>query len=386
MRYHLRPQSKHPHGSLLCVYLCVCEHGERVIPPPLDLVHSSYNFVGRRQDGRCLPCHTSSLLRMQMSVFLTQPIEQSPIPNHLIEETLRRWRNEPPQRGFPYFPSVNVFISSASFYFGAGWSDWGVELAWWLFYPQSDTDEDYTVYFSLGRGAVCTGRGGTWVSLYCTSSREKFDMKSRKISSSREFVFTSDSLEFWNPPVFCLVFLHCLDYRSICLPYYKSVHRYYPAVRGARTFCSKEERRPIQGQIQRWKHQCWRGLPFFLQGLPNHHWRITFINKCYELCDTYPALLVVPYRASDDDLRRVAAFRSRNRIPVSTAINVSVRSAFSSMRTVVKWFRETLFWNFSHTNNYQVSSECKAAGQMGKEVRRHLPSRSSRSRTENELK
>lgn len=149
-----------------------------------------------------------------MSVFLTQPIEQAPIPNHLIEEILRRWRNEPPQRGFPYFPSVNVFISSASFYFGAGWSEWGVELAWLLFYPQSGTDEDYTVYFSLGRGAVCTGRGGTWVSLHCTSSREKFDMKSRKISSSREFVFTSDSLEFWNLPVFCLVFLPCLDYRS----------------------------------------------------------------------------------------------------------------------------------------------------------------------------
>nr|XP_040142671.1 myotubularin isoform X4 [Ictidomys tridecemlineatus] len=53
------------------------------------------------------------------------------------------------------------------------------------------------------------------------------------------------------------------------------------------------------------------------QGLPNHQWRITFINKCYELCDTYPALLVVPYRASDEDLRRVATFRSRNRIPAT---------------------------------------------------------------------
>ncbi|KAG8508331.1 Myotubularin [Galemys pyrenaicus] len=57
------------------------------------------------------------------------------------------------------------------------------------------------------------------------------------------------------------------------------------------------------------------------QGLPNHHWRITFINKNYELCDTYPALLVVPYQASDDDLRRVAAFRSRNRIPVLSWIH-----------------------------------------------------------------
>ncbi|ELV09570.1 Myotubularin [Tupaia chinensis] len=57
------------------------------------------------------------------------------------------------------------------------------------------------------------------------------------------------------------------------------------------------------------------------RGLPNHQWRITFINKCYELCDTYPALLVVPYRASDDDLRKVATFRSRNRIPVLSWIH-----------------------------------------------------------------
>uniref|UniRef100_A0A8C6GPX2 Myotubularin n=1 Tax=Mus spicilegus TaxID=10103 RepID=A0A8C6GPX2_MUSSI len=57
------------------------------------------------------------------------------------------------------------------------------------------------------------------------------------------------------------------------------------------------------------------------QGLPNHHWRISFINKCYELCETYPALLVVPYRTSDDDLRRIATFRSRNRLPVLSWIH-----------------------------------------------------------------
>nr|XP_053773110.1 myotubularin isoform X4 [Desmodus rotundus] len=57
------------------------------------------------------------------------------------------------------------------------------------------------------------------------------------------------------------------------------------------------------------------------QGLPNHHWRITFINKCYDLCDTYPALLVVPFRATDEDLKRVATFRSRNRIPVLSWIH-----------------------------------------------------------------
>jgi hypothetical protein len=52
------------------------------------------------------------------------------------------------------------------------------------------------------------------------------------------------------------------------------------------------------------------------QGLPNERWRITFINKNYELFDTYPTILAVPYRASEEDLRRVAAFRSRGRIPV----------------------------------------------------------------------
>uniref|UniRef100_A0A8C9FFU3 Phosphatidylinositol-3,5-bisphosphate 3-phosphatase n=1 Tax=Pavo cristatus TaxID=9049 RepID=A0A8C9FFU3_PAVCR len=58
-----------------------------------------------------------------------------------------------------------------------------------------------------------------------------------------------------------------------------------------------------------------------LQGLPNERWRVTFINEHYGLCDTYPSLLVVPYNATDDDLKKVAAFRSRNRIPVLSWIH-----------------------------------------------------------------
>ncbi|XP_066570987.1 myotubularin isoform X2 [Amia ocellicauda] len=57
------------------------------------------------------------------------------------------------------------------------------------------------------------------------------------------------------------------------------------------------------------------------QGLPNTTWRITFLNKVYELCDTYPTILVVPFKATDEDLRKVAAFRSRNRIPVLSWIH-----------------------------------------------------------------
>ena len=94
-------------------------------------------------------------------------------------------------------------------------------------------------------------------------------------------------------------------------------------------------------ETQRWPDPersppCWHELPFLLQGLPNHHWRITFINKCYKLCDTYPALLVVPYRASDEDLRRVATFRSRNRIPVSTAIHVFCKECHENGSQVIQ--------------------------------------------------
>ncbi|NXP35392.1 MTM1 protein, partial [Leiothrix lutea] len=57
------------------------------------------------------------------------------------------------------------------------------------------------------------------------------------------------------------------------------------------------------------------------QGLPNERWRVTFINEHYGLCDTYPSLLVVPYNATDEDLKKVSAFRSRNRIPVLSWIH-----------------------------------------------------------------
>lgn len=56
---------------------------------------------------------------------------------------------------------------------------------------------------------------------------------------------------------------------------------------------------------------------FLLQGLPNESWKITKINSNYELCDTYPAVFVVPTSVADDDLARVAAFRAKGRIPVS---------------------------------------------------------------------
>lgn len=52
------------------------------------------------------------------------------------------------------------------------------------------------------------------------------------------------------------------------------------------------------------------------QGLPNEAWRVTKINDKYELCDTYPKILAVPASVTDSELREVAKFRSRNRLPV----------------------------------------------------------------------
>ncbi len=52
-------------------------------------------------------------------------------------------------------------------------------------------------------------------------------------------------------------------------------------------------------------------------GLPNNDFRLTEVNKTFEMCSTYPALLCVPNvkGLTDQDLMAVGAFRSRARIP-----------------------------------------------------------------------
>lgn len=62
-------------------------------------------------------------------------------------------------------------------------------------------------------------------------------------------------------------------------------------------------------------------LEYRRQGVPNESWRITRVNDRYDLCDTYPATLVVPVTMSDDELRRIAVFRANGRIPVLSWIH-----------------------------------------------------------------
>jgi myotubularin-related protein 6/7/8 len=44
-------------------------------------------------------------------------------------------------------------------------------------------------------------------------------------------------------------------------------------------------------------------------------WRISTINQEYQFCPTYPRLLIVPQRISDNTLRHIGKFRSKARIP-----------------------------------------------------------------------
>ncbi|KAK3546515.1 hypothetical protein QTP70_026370 [Hemibagrus guttatus] len=76
------------------------------------------------------------------------------------------------------------------------------------------------------------------------------------------------------------------------------------------------ERYPVDG----WK--VYDPVPEYKRmGLPNESWTISKINSNYDVCDTYPALLVIPTSIKEDELKRVAAFRAKHRIPVLSWIH-----------------------------------------------------------------
>ncbi|XP_077052249.1 myotubularin-related protein 1b isoform X2 [Siphateles boraxobius] len=63
------------------------------------------------------------------------------------------------------------------------------------------------------------------------------------------------------------------------------------------------------------------------QGIPNESWIISKVNSSYEVCETYPALLVLPSNVSEDELKRVAAFRAKRRFPVLSWIHPESQAA-----------------------------------------------------------
>uniref|UniRef100_A0A3Q2NXF2 Myotubularin related protein 1 n=1 Tax=Fundulus heteroclitus TaxID=8078 RepID=A0A3Q2NXF2_FUNHE len=57
------------------------------------------------------------------------------------------------------------------------------------------------------------------------------------------------------------------------------------------------------------------------QGLPNESWSISRMNLHYELCDTYPSILVLPKNMTEEDIKQVASFRAKRRLPVLSWIH-----------------------------------------------------------------
>ena len=92
-------------------------------------------------------------------------------------------------------------------------------------------------------------------------------------------------------------------------------------------------------------------------------WKISDINKDFELCNTYPRFLIVPSNFRDEDLESVAKFRYFGRVP--TAVWRHIKNGCfivrSSQPTVgwFGWFRSELDESLvqSYVNNTQSSSE-----------------------------
>uniref|UniRef100_A0A4X2JZW7 phosphatidylinositol-3,5-bisphosphate 3-phosphatase n=1 Tax=Vombatus ursinus TaxID=29139 RepID=A0A4X2JZW7_VOMUR len=126
----------------------------------------------------------------------------------------------------------------------------------------------------------------------------------------------------------CGIEIVCKDMRNLRLAYkqeeqsklgiFENLNRYaFPLSNGQALFAfNYKEKFPSNG----WKVYD-PVSEYKRQGLPNESWKISKINSSYELCDTYPAIIVVPTSVKDDDLTKVAAFRAKGRVPVLSWIH-----------------------------------------------------------------
>ncbi|VDL18852.1 unnamed protein product [Hymenolepis diminuta] len=65
------------------------------------------------------------------------------------------------------------------------------------------------------------------------------------------------------------------------------------------------------------------------QNVVNNGWRISKVNEGYKLCRTYPEVLVVPVKVSDDILVRCAPHRARGRLPVLSWLHPESRASLT---------------------------------------------------------
>lgn len=55
----------------------------------------------------------------------------------------------------------------------------------------------------------------------------------------------------------------------------------------------------------------------------SNRWRISDINGNYEVCKSYPSVIVVPSNSDNELISNVAKYRSKNRLPVLTWLSKS---------------------------------------------------------------
>eukprot|EP00038_Savillea_parva_P026068 m.51137 g.51137 ORF g.51137 m.51137 type:complete len:598 (-) comp7288_c0_seq1:1865-3658(-) len=65
------------------------------------------------------------------------------------------------------------------------------------------------------------------------------------------------------------------------------------------------------------------------QGVPNDAWRICRLNEDYTFAPTYPGLFAAPTSMSDEEIAKVAAFRSKSRLPALSWISPRTKATIT---------------------------------------------------------
>lgn len=79
-------------------------------------------------------------------------------------------------------------------------------------------------------------------------------------------------------------------------------------------------------------------------------WRLSYVNKEFAVCLSYPPIVIVPKSVDDEALRKVAAFRHGGRFPVLSYYHkkngmVSIGSA--APLAGVAWVGRSFTWEYS---------------------------------------
>ena len=124
-------------------------------------------------------------------------------------------------------------------------------------------------------------------------------------------------------------------------------------------YCADQTHNKVKYPINGWeiyeplKEFQRQGVPFSMKDF-----RISEINKEYQLCETYPSFLVVPANIDDSLLHKIASCRSKNRFPALTYVYTHPKNEHSKKEKEQTFLLRSAQINtgfiFSKKNNYEV--------------------------------